>query len=158
MHVLRLFSLWSQIAHGKTVKNAIGRVRDKGNQTLYSCHGRTQTRTYGEVLPSFVHHIVEHLRRMFGDNLRGRYIYDLGSGLGHIVAQLAYELDAVVSWCQSVCLRVVNARGQTCVPLHPRLYLTGVHISMLSLSAFVSLHRWSEWSAKSPCTTGPAST
>lgn len=42
-----------------------------------------------------VHSIV--VQEMFGDNLRGRYIYDLGSGLGHIVAQLAYETDAVVS-------------------------------------------------------------
>lgn len=33
---------------------------------------------------------------MFGNNLQGRYIYDLGSGLGHVLAQFAYETDAVV--------------------------------------------------------------
>eukprot|EP00750_Incisomonas_marina_P008950 INCI1575.2.p1 GENE.INCI1575.2~~INCI1575.2.p1 ORF type:complete len:1087 (-),score=208.12 INCI1575.2:728-3706(-) len=73
-----------------------GRVRDKDNHTLYQCGGQRQTRTYGEVLPPFVHRIVVHLRKMFGNNLCGRYIYDLGSGLGHVLAQLAYETDAVV--------------------------------------------------------------
>ena len=46
---------------------------------------------------------------MFGNNLRGRYIYDLGSGLGHIVAQIAYETDAVVRRRRSLFVPYVCA-------------------------------------------------
>ena len=42
------------------------------------------------MLPPFVHAITRYLISRFGDNLKGKKVYDVGAGLGNVIAQLAF--------------------------------------------------------------------
>eukprot|EP00940_MAST-03C_sp_MAST-3C-sp2_P000661 g661.t1 len=71
-----------------------GRVFMQGEMHYKCPGGRKKSGRYGEMLPPFVHVIIRHLVRRMGLKALSRAtIYDLGSGLGNVAAQIVHEID-----------------------------------------------------------------